>query len=428
MYFINTILKRIYSTGVALDISILDTIRKRITNLILATIIILSSLLLFYRMYLGDWDAVVVNALVVSSNLFLFYLCTKGKHELVLLLFTILIISLTINLNNTGLHISSIIYYALIPIGMALLFKNRSIKHLVYFTCMICFFLTMNARAYDLNIYITFVAVTSIFYFAILNFIHFVELKQDEINQVLKEREKAIVELKARNISLQQFSYICSHDFKEPVHVIGKYSGLIQKKMSSVQLKETYGTYFKFIDSSVIKLFNLVEALQVFTDVNIRNQLQIEKLSLNDLFNKSLIKLSRLIEEKKAKVVFNNKSGKDYIYGSQYGLELVIGNLIENGLQFNEADQPNIVVTLERKEENLLLQVEDNGIGVEEQYLQYIFEPFKTMNNRRFHNSSGLGLAICKEIINKIEGEIWVESSFGYGSTFFVRFKDSSFI
>lgn len=426
MYDINAIFKRIYSAGIALDLPILDTIRKRIINIIIATIIVSASMLIFYRLFLADWDSVIVNSLVVSFSMFLYFLCIKGKHELALFLFTILILLLTLNLNMYDMHTSSVIYYALLPIGTALLFKNRIIKHLVYFMFMLCFFLSLNSKGYDVNFYITYVAATGLFYFAILNFIHFVERKQNEIDQVLKQRELTIVELEARNTNLQQFSFICSHDIREPVHVIGKYSGLIQKKMFNPNSVNEYSQYFKFIDSNVRKLSKLVETLQIFTDVNSRNQIKIEKVSFNNLLNKSSIKLSQLIEDKKAKVVFTNKTDTDFIYSSEYGLDLIIQNLVENALKFNKSDQPNVVVTLDQREDNLLLQVEDNGIGVEEQYLQYIFEPFKRMNHRLFYDSSGLGLAICKEIVNKINGEIWVESTVGKGSTFFVLLRPLS--
>lgn len=374
----------------------------------------------------GDWEGVLVNFIVSSFSGFLFFLCTKGKHEISLGLVSVLIILLSLDLARSGLHTSSIIYWTLMPVGMALLFKNKMIKHLMFITCMLCFFLTSVVMDYDLNIYITYISSTSIYYLAILNFVNFVERKQEEIDQVLKEKEKAIVDLKARNNNLQQFSYICSHDFKEPLRNIGSYSSLIQKKMSSQQLDKEYEEYFEFIDSSVITLSNIIQTLKVFTEVNGRNNFGSQKIILKDLFNNTSRNLSGLIEAKKAKVVFNNDSGEDFIYSSEYGLGLIIQNLVQNALKFNQSLQPKVIVTLENTNENLLLKVKDNGVGVEEQYLRYIFEPFKTMNNKSTSNSSGLGLAICKEISDKISGEIWAESTVGKGSTFYVRLNNTS--
>lgn len=422
----NTLFKKVYRIGIPLELSILDTIRRRILNVIIFVLMVLSGILIFYRLSLGDWDAVIVNCMVSSSSGFLFYLCTKGKHEIALGLVIILVIILSLDLTRSGFHTSSIIYWAVIPIGVAFLFKNKIVKHIVFLICISCFILTSVSLGYDINIYITFISTTSIFYLAMLNFINFVERKQEEIDRVLKEKEKAIVDLKARNNSLQQFSYICSHDFKEPLRNIGSYSSLIQKKMSTQQLKEEYGEYFEFIDSSVATLSNIVQALKVFADVNKRNQFESRKIILKDLFSNTSKHLSGLIEEKKAEVLFSNDSGKDFIYSSGYGLELIIQNLVQNALKFNQATNPKVMVTFENSNENLLLKVKDNGIGVEEKYLRYIFEPFKTMSNKSTSNSSGLGLAICKEITNKISGEIWAESTVGKGSTFYVRLHNTS--
>jgi light-regulated signal transduction histidine kinase (bacteriophytochrome) len=249
---------------------------------------------------------------------------------------------------------------------------------------------------------------------------------QDDVEMGLKEKEIAIVNLKARNNNLQQFSYICSHDFKEPLRNIGSYSSLIQKKMSNQQLSQEYKEYFKFIDSSVVTLSNIIQALKLFTDINGSDHFGTKKIILKDLFQNAIQELSGLIEEKKAEIVFNNNSGKDFIYSSEYGLKLIIQNLVQNALKFNQSPAPKVIVTLENSNESLLLKVKDNGVGVEEQYLKYIFEPFKTMNNKSTSNSSGLGLAICKEITNKISGEIWVESKVGEGSTFYLSLKNAS--
>lgn len=423
----STIFKNISSIGILPEQSILDTIRRRILNIILFALMVLSGILIFYRLYLVDWDGIIVNAIVCSFSGFLLFLCSKNKHELALTLVSILIISLSVNLSRAGLHTSGIIYWALVPMGMALLFKKNLLKHLVFITCMLCFFQTTIVRDYEINIYITYIGATSIYYFAILSFVNFVERKEEEISVALKEKEKAIVDLKARNNNLQQFSYICSHDFKEPLRNIGGYSSLIQKKIADQQLNEQYEEYFEFIDSSVKTLSNITQTLKVFTEVNGREHLESEKIFIQDIFNYTSQNLSELIEEKNAELEFKNDSGKDFIYSSAYGLCLIFDNLIKNALKFNQSEQPKVIVSLEDKKDYLLLTFKDNGTGIEEQYLQYIFEPFNTLNNKNTSNSSGLGLAICKEISNKMGGEIWAESIVGEGSIFYVRLNNSNF-
>ena len=106
------------------------------------------------------------------------------------------------------------------------------------------------------------------------------------------------------------------------------------------------------------------------------------------------------------------------------GLTLVLKNLIHNALQFNTSPQPTIEVSCRRQEGLLMIQVADNGMGIEEQYFDYIFEPFKTLESKSNTDSAGLGLAICKKIIHAMDGTISMASTVGSGSVFYLSFKE----
>lgn len=414
-------IKSLSYLGVDPSLSVLDIIRARIINVLCCMIVFMASYLFFYRLYLGDYEAVQVNLLLTIAVLLCLFLCYKGRHQSAVSLIAVFIVLLTLNLSNSNYHTSSIIYWASIPTAMAIITNKNILKHLFYIICVFLFTCQSIDKVEDINIFITFYCCVTIFYIGVFSFVVFVERKQSELDQVLIEKEDVIVKLKSRNKNLQQFSYICSHDFKEPIRNIGSYNSLIQRKLKKEKLKENYTEYFSFIDTGVNTLSNIVQTLKVFTEVNGKLKFEEEKINLNKFFEEVSLTLSDVVKEKNGAIIFENKSGTDHILSSNYGLKLIIQNLVLNGLNYNDSETPTVEVIIENDNEDIILKVKDNGIGIEAEYLKYIFQPFKTISSKSSHNSSGLGLAICKEIVNKIKGGIWAESIMGKGSTFFVR-------
>jgi len=109
------------------------------------------------------------------------------------------------------------------------------------------------------------------------------------------------------------------------------------------------------------------------------------------------------------------------IHSSDSQLYLLFKNVIENGFIFNDREQPVVSISYERVEPNHLFIIEDNGVGIEKEYQTKIFGMFNRLHDRIKHNGSGLGLSICKKIVNRLGGEIWVESATEKGSTFFIK-------
>ena len=106
------------------------------------------------------------------------------------------------------------------------------------------------------------------------------------------------------------------------------------------------------------------------------------------------------------------------IYVDKTQIHQLFQNLIENGLKYNESEQASIEINSYKEEENFYFTIKNNGIGISEKFNQQIFEMFKRLHNRDTYQGTGIGLAICKKIIDTFEGEIWVDSVVGEGSTF----------
>ncbi len=253
-----------------------------------------------------------------------------------------------------------------------------------------------------------------------------------KLNQEISERKKVEKNLQEKNDelsninqNLEQFAYICSHDLKEPIRGVHSFINLIERKVKKENNihKET-ASFFGYTYSYLNTLQNIIASLGVFTRLNKDENLTMNTIRIDDIFKKVELNLSELIREKNVVLNLTNSTGSDTMYTSEYGLLLVLQNLVQNGIKYNTSTAPKVSVKLTKQEDNWLFTVSDNGIGIDEAYHQYIFAPFKTLKNKSTTNSSGLGLAICVKIVAQLNGKIWIESIPDKGSSFYVLLKE----
>lgn len=254
-----------------------------------------------------------------------------------------------------------------------------------------------------------------------------VEAYNKKLNKEIHEREKAEKnllqkndELVSINQDLEQFAYICSHDLKEPIRGVYSFSNLIEKKIKDETTKKETAPYFKFVYNYLQTLQNIIASLGTFTEINKKQTYTPVPVRVNGIYEKIALGLNKLVQDKNAVLHFSNSTGSDIIYSSEYELILVLQNLVQNGIKYNQSEVPEISVNLTHDKEGLLWSVADNGVGIEQKYHEYIFKPFKTLENKNSNNSSGLGLTICAKIIAMLGGRIWLKSTPNEGSTFYV--------
>ncbi|MFQ6053620.1 MAG: ATP-binding protein [Candidatus Bathyarchaeia archaeon] len=143
---------------------------------------------------------------------------------------------------------------------------------------------------------------------------------------------------------------------------------------------------------------------------------EVAEVDLNDLLASILSDLKPSIERRNAEVVVHSLP---VIPVQRIWIRELFTNLIDNGLKFNESETPRVEVMCEERSSDYLFKVRDNGIGIEEQYHERIFNLFERLHTKEEYEGTGAGLAICKKIVENFGGEIWVESTPGKGSTFF---------
>ncbi|MGA3168263.1 MAG: ATP-binding protein [Terriglobia bacterium] len=225
-------------------------------------------------------------------------------------------------------------------------------------------------------------------------------------------RQKA-EELARSNAELEQFAYVASHDLQEPLRTAGSFAQLLQKRYQG-KLDQTGDEFIGYIVDSTQHMQRLIHDLLTFARVGTRGKV-FEPADCAAVLAQAVAHLQIAIEEGGAVVthdplpVLNADPGQ---------LGQLLQNLIGNSIKFHAAARPRIHVSAQRTEEGWVLSVQDNGIGIDPQFADRIFEVFQRLHTRAEYPGTGIGLAICKKIVQRHGGRIWVESAPGKGATF----------
>jgi light-regulated signal transduction histidine kinase (bacteriophytochrome) len=238
-----------------------------------------------------------------------------------------------------------------------------------------------------------------------------------EFNARTIELKAANEKLRKSNEELEQFTYLASHDLKEPLRNISSFVTLIQRRIKKINIPEL-NEYFDFVILNTKRMYSLVEDVLVLSRINNHEPLASSPVDLNDVIQDVQMGLDTLIREKKAHITTDHLPT---VEAPRAHLFLVFKNLIENGIKYNESVKPQVHIYYSIHQEKNCYQftVSDNGIGVDIKYQTQIFEMFKRLNNREKYTGSGMGLAICKKILARYGGEIWIQSEENKGSTFY---------
>ncbi len=223
-------------------------------------------------------------------------------------------------------------------------------------------------------------------------------------------------QLKTSNIELERFVYIASHDLKEPLRNISGFSGLLERKIDDENAKSEIREYLHFIKSNAYQMNELIKNLLEYSRVDYSSKVPAKETSLEEMVDQVKQLIITDIQERNTKIIIIQNSPKFETITSQ--LFLVFKNLISNGLKYNKSELKIIKLSYQDQGKFHQFSVKDNGIGIDLQYKDQIFDMFKRLHNRAEYLGTGLGLAICKKIVANLGGRIWFESS-SNGSEFF---------
>ncbi|MEG4502749.1 PAS domain S-box protein [Microcoleus sp. F6_B4] len=221
-------------------------------------------------------------------------------------------------------------------------------------------------------------------------------------------------DLKRSNEELEQFAYVASHDLQEPLRAVTSYTQLLAQRYQG-NLDDRADKYINYIVDGATRMQQLINDLLAYSRLGTRGQ-EFEEADCNAVVKQTMCNLQIAIAERKAAITCD---AMPTVMADEFQLVQLFQNLIANSIKFCRQDIPLIHIAACRQESEWLFSVRDNGIGIDPQYADRIFIIFARLHSRRQYSGTGIGLAMCKRIVERHGGRIWVESQEGKGATFY---------
>ncbi len=251
--------------------------------------------------------------------------------------------------------------------------------------------------------------------------------------QLLEKETQQSQELVRSNAELEQFAYVASHDLQEPLRMVTSYLQLLERRYKN-QLDANADQFITYAVDGARRMQTLINDLLNYSRVSTRGQ-PFKLVDCDVILQRAIANLQIAIADSQAIVTHDNLPR---VMADTTQLTQVFQNLIGNAIKFCQNQQPQIHIGVAKEtpnsdEESLnsipladewLFSIRDNGIGLESQYAERIFIIFQRLHGRDKYPGTGIGLAICKKIIERHGGRIWVESKPGQGSTFYFTIPD----
>lgn len=228
------------------------------------------------------------------------------------------------------------------------------------------------------------------------------------------ELKKTMVELERSNKELQQFAYVASHDLQEPLRMVVSFLQLLSKRYEG-KLDKDADEFIGFAVDGAVRMQRLIQDLLTYSRVN-ANEGEYKRVGLNTILGQVRFNLEKMISENSAILITQDLP---QIVCDETLMVRLLQNLIENAIKYRREELPYILVSAKEQEDEWIFSVQDNGIGIEKQYYERIFEIFQRLHGKNEYPGTGIGLAVCHKIIERHNGRIWIESELGKGSTFY---------
>ena len=232
--------------------------------------------------------------------------------------------------------------------------------------------------------------------------------------QAEEKLQRTLEDLERSNKELEEFAYVASHDLQEPLRKIANFSEMIVTQYQG-RLDEQAERYFGYIIDGAKRMQALINDLLSYSRVG-RAELTLVPASLEEILKGTLSNLQALIQETGAEISHDPLPTLDV---NPHQMGQLLQNLITNGIKFHDHRAPRIHLSARQEGQEWVIAVRDHGIGFDPQYVEGIFKVFKRLHSKEQYPGTGIGLAICKKIVERHGGRIWAESEPGRGATFY---------
>jgi light-regulated signal transduction histidine kinase (bacteriophytochrome) len=240
----------------------------------------------------------------------------------------------------------------------------------------------------------------------------------------VEERTRALQhqteELTRSNADLEQFAYVASHDLQEPLRMVASYTQLLAET-SRDKLDRDARQFIDYAVDGALRMQRLISDLLAYSRLG-RGDIRMTDLELDDVMTQATKNLEVALAESGARIVCDRLPT---VRGNASQLTQLFQNLIGNAIKFRGAEPPEVEVRVRQTDGAYELAVRDNGIGFDPKYAAKIFVIFQRLHARGRYPGTGIGLAVCKKIVEHHGGRIWVESAPGRGTTFFFTVPDA---
>ncbi len=222
------------------------------------------------------------------------------------------------------------------------------------------------------------------------------------------------MELARSNSELEQFAYVASHDLQEPLRMVASYMQLLERRYKG-KLDQDADEFIGYAVDGAGRMQRLINDLLGYSRLGTHGQ-AFTSISSQAALDQALDNLGVSLQESQAKVTHDPLPE---VKGDQAQLVQLFQNLVGNAVKFHARKAPRVHVSAVPNDKEWVFSVRDNGIGIDPQYAERIFIIFQRLHDRSQYTGTGIGLAICKKIVQRHGGRIWVESEPGKGATFY---------
>jgi len=235
-----------------------------------------------------------------------------------------------------------------------------------------------------------------------------------ERKQMEERLQQITAEMQRSNTELEQFAYVISHDLQEPLRMISSYTQLLAKRYGK-KLDDDADEFIGYAVDGAKRMQTLLHGLLEYSRVGTRGK-PFSAVNCEHVVKQAMTNLKIAIEECNASV---NYDTLPTVMGDEGQLVRLFQNLIGNAIKFRREEAPQVHISAQRRNNIITFTVKDNGLGIDPQHSQSIFEIFRRLHTTEEYPGTGMGLAICKKIVERHGGHISVQSQPGQGSTFY---------
>lgn len=409
---LTALLASIVNIGVSPDAPFADYRRYRPLNVLNAAVFCCSTFLLVFHYFQEEYHLIPFCLLGMFMSLLGLYLSTRNKfnYSIWINISAFLILAICLVINAQAFNITPMLYLYVTPLIGVLFISDRRYQYgllilvlIIYISCNYY----VGQRWYDPPVYfmlVIFSFSTARYFFQIL------DDKNEELDRTSKERN-------VQNQELLLFSQIMSHDLKAPLRTINGFTKLLSAKLRKND-DAPHENLLGFIVDATSSMNQLIDDLLAYSQI-ITEEEDYKPVDLNEILERQKVFFQYQISQ--GQLAIQNDQ-LPIVWGSQNSLQTVFHNLISNGVKYqpttSEGHVPYVKITHEIKENRHIIRFIDNGIGIQEEFLDKLFEPFQRLHNASEYEGTGLGLSICKKIIEKHNGSILIESSSSEGTCF----------